>query len=122
MNGCTDLEVPFGSNGGVNPCFMFYLRARECYSAESFKKISCWEKLSDFHECKTNNRLKAFNSWYSVEYKKLKILSLPKYDDITDSFVDGERPDSADSFFNNDEKMKKFFDYNVEVKKHSNHK
>jgi hypothetical protein len=49
--------------------------------------------------------------------KKLKILSLPKYDDVTDSFIDGPLPKSADSFFANNEKMKEFF----EVKKFKPH-
>ena len=49
----------------------------------------------------------------AAENKKMKILSFPRYDDKTDSFVDGPLPANADSFFNNDEKMKDFF----EVKK-----
>jgi hypothetical protein len=46
--------------------------------------------------------------------KKLTILSIPRYDDVTDSFVDGPLPKSADSFFGNSDKMKEFF----EIKKH----
>lgn len=122
MNWKFDYEIPLGSQGNMNPCYLFYLRTKECIQSETFQKISCWEKLADLNECKTKRRLKAFNSFYAIEYKKLKILSLPKYDDVTDSFVDGDRPDSADSFFNNEEKMRKFFDLNVEVKKeHSSH-
>jgi len=44
----------------------------------------------------------------------LQILSLPKYDAKTDSFVDGPLPKSVDSFFENDKKIKEFF----EIKKH----
>lgn len=56
-----------------------------------------------------------FRAWFAEESKKMKILSLPKYDDKTDSFVDGPLPKSADSFFNNSEKMKEFFDLNLNV-------
>jgi hypothetical protein len=45
------------------------------------------------------------------ELKKVKILSIPRYDDVTDSFVDGPLPKSADSFFNNTDKMKDFFEF-----------
>ena len=44
------------------------------------------------------------------ELKKVKILSIPRYDDVTDSFVDGPLPKSADSFFNNNDKMREFFE------------
>jgi hypothetical protein len=54
--------------------------------------------------------------WYNQELKRIKVISLPRYDDVTDSFVDGPLPNSADSFFKNDEKMKDFF----EIKKHVN--
>jgi hypothetical protein len=50
------------------------------------------------------------------EMKKLKILSLPRYDDVTDSFVDGPLPKSADSFFNNSERMKEFFEIKKSIK------
>jgi hypothetical protein len=42
--------------------------------------------------------------------KKVKILSIPRYDDVTDSFVDGPLPKSADSFFNNNDRMREFFE------------
>ncbi len=44
----------------------------------------------------------------------MKILSLPKYDAKTDSFVDGPLPKSVDSFFDNESKIREFF----EIKKH----
>jgi hypothetical protein len=44
------------------------------------------------------------------ETKKLKILSFPRFDDKTDSFVDGPLPTTADSFFDNDAKVKDFFE------------
>jgi hypothetical protein len=40
----------------------------------------------------------------------MKILSFPKFDEVSDSFVDDTLPQTADSFFNNDEKMKDFFE------------
>jgi hypothetical protein len=40
----------------------------------------------------------------------MKILSFPKFDDKTDSFIDDSLPQTADSFFDNDQKMKEFFE------------
>jgi hypothetical protein len=39
----------------------------------------------------------------------MKILSFPKYDSVSDSFVDGPMPQTADTFFNDDNQMKEFF-------------
>ena len=37
-------------------------------------------------------------------------MTYPRYDDKTDSFIDGPIPQSADTFFDNKEKMKEFFE------------
>jgi hypothetical protein len=57
--------------------------------------------------------------WYANESKKLKILSFPRFDEVSDSFVDGPLPQTADSFFKDDHKLKDFF----EIKKiaHEHH-
>ncbi len=41
---------------------------------------------------------------------KLKIISFPRFDEVSDSFVDGPLPQTADSFFNSTNKMKEFFE------------
>jgi hypothetical protein len=48
----------------------------------------------------------------------MKILSFPRFDEKTDSFIDDDLPETADSFFNNDSKMKDFFELKG-VKKHT---
>lgn len=60
---------------------------------------------------------KSFKLWFAHENKKLEILSLPKYDAKTDSFVDGPLPKSVDSFFDNQSKVREFF----QIKKHVHH-
>jgi len=40
----------------------------------------------------------------------MKIISLPKYDEVTNSFKDNKLPASADAFFTSSERMKDFFE------------
>jgi hypothetical protein len=115
------MQTPIGYNGKIHPCYTFYLRAHECVNTESLVKIMCNDKLNDYKECKSNSKKLAYKSWYEQEYKKLKILSMPKYDDATDSFVDGNPASTADSFFNNETKMNKLFNIGIPtVGSHSN--
>ena len=117
-----DYEIPLGYNNLLAPCFTYYLRFKNCVSSENLVKLTCHEKFADYKECKVKDRARQYRTWYTQEYKKIKLLSLPEYDDVTDSFVDGVSPDSADSFFNNSEKMKNFFDLNENAKsKHDAH-
>eukprot|EP00340_Litonotus_pictus_P001623 CAMPEP_0170514456 /NCGR_PEP_ID=MMETSP0209-20121228/1030_1 /TAXON_ID=665100 ORGANISM="Litonotus pictus, Strain P1" /NCGR_SAMPLE_ID=MMETSP0209 /ASSEMBLY_ACC=CAM_ASM_000301 /LENGTH=99 /DNA_ID=CAMNT_0010798551 /DNA_START=63 /DNA_END=362 /DNA_ORIENTATION=+ len=90
---------------------------KDCMSTEYVTKIMCDDKMNDYQECKTGQRIKEYRSWYNLEFKKIKILSLPQYDDVTDSFIDPTHPASADSFFTNDDKLKDFFSPKIEEKK-----
>lgn len=49
---------------------------------------------------------------------KVSIISFPRYDDKTDSFVDGTLPSTCDSFFDNGDKMKQFFEIKESTPKH----
>jgi len=116
------MEIPYDFNGQYNQCYTFYIRFNDCVASEPLKRIMCSDKFNDYFECKTHIKEMQYRSWYAKEYKKIKILSLPKYDDQTDSFIDGVGYDnSVDSFFNNDEKMKKFFDLHKGFKKEPHH-
>lgn len=55
------------------------------------------------------------------ENRKMRILSFPKYDDKTDSFVDAQLPKSADSFFENSDRMKEFFEIKKPVTGQKHH-
>lgn len=104
-----DSEVPLTVNMGLNPCFVLLLRLKNCQDSSPLTHIMCAEKQIDYYECKRGDKRNQYRAWFALEFKKLKMLSLPKYDDVTDSFIDGDIPSSADSFFNNNERMKNFF-------------
>ena len=48
----------------------------------------------------------------------MKILNFPRFDDKTDSFIDDSLPETADTFFDNDQKMKDFFEIKPFKKHH----
>ena len=116
------IELPIDFNLGINSCYTFYLRYNDCLATEPLTKIMCSEKKHDYRECKSHEKENQYRAWYAQEYKKIKILSLPKYDDKTDSFVDGIHPTSADSFFKDTDKMKAFFDLHKDFKPEKHHK
>ncbi len=101
-------ESPISMNGN-NPCYVYFLRFNDCVKKESFCKLFCNEEFEDYAECKTQRRSKGFRLWYAYETRRTKILSLPQFDDKTDSFVSGHLPKSADNFFNDEERLKEFF-------------
>jgi hypothetical protein len=110
------MDTPYGFVNGTNPCFSFYLRYMDCTNNESFYKLMCKHQQEDYNECLNHKRFvflllkkNSFTTWYETERKKVKILSIPRYNDQTDSFDDGPLPESVDSFFKNDDKFKQFF-------------
>lgn len=102
-------EMAMGLGNRMNQCYSFYLRMNQCNEAEAFPKLMCFEKTSDYFECKNNLKVSQYRAWAAVEFKKLQILSFPHYDISSNAFVDPKKPKSIDSFFNNEEKLKKFF-------------
>lgn len=105
-----NIEPSIDFNNNMNICYPHYLRYIDCKEGEPLSRLLCRDKYIDFKECKFKQKQNEFYAFYNNEFKKLKILSIPKYDDETDSFVDGNAPNSASSFFKDDEKMKKFFE------------
>ena len=119
-------ESSINFNGDLNPCYTHYMRYVDCAAGEPLTRLLCRDKYLDFIECKQNIKKNEFQAFYSNEFKKLKILSIPKYDDVTDSFVDGNGPTSSASFFKDDERMKQFFELHAnfkleQTKKHKSH-
>ena len=60
----------------------------------------CIMETEDWVECKNRRKARAFSNYMYSELRKLKIYSLPKYDEATDTFVDGELPKDIDGYFN----------------------
>lgn len=48
--------LPIGYVNGTNPCFVYYLRAKDCINTESFYRLMCREQIEDFNECRHQKR------------------------------------------------------------------
>jgi len=54
------MEVPYGFVNGMNPCFTFYLRLKDCHERESFPNLFCLYEAEDYNECRFKKRLVYF--------------------------------------------------------------
>jgi hypothetical protein len=70
-----------------------------CVKTEEVPTRMCIEQTDDWVECKSRQKSRAFSNYIHGEMRKLKIYSLPKYDENTDTFVDGDLPKDIDGYF-----------------------
>lgn len=111
--------LPYAFNNKTNNCFTFFIRAQECITGNVYSQLKCYDKFEDYQECKMQAKAGAYRAWYAKELRKIEILSIPKYDDVTDSFVD-DKNFSVEGFFNKDENLSKFFSTLSNSHSHSN--
>ena len=91
---------PFHSVGmQTHPCYTFHQRLVNCIKKEEMPSRMCYEEMSDWYECKSRKKHRAFQSFVMKEMEQMKIYSLPEYDINTDTFKDGALPKNADSYF-----------------------
>ena len=60
-------QSPVGFSNGVNPCFLFYIRFKDCLSREFYSELLCRDQHDDFMECKFAKRQVYFNLLFSIE-------------------------------------------------------
>ena len=101
-------EPLMGVNLGPQPCYPFYQRMVTCAKTEEVARM-CMTEAEDFKECKTRTRARAFNNYLHGELRKMKIYSLPKYDEHTDTFVDGDLPKDIDGYFSKDKSERQYY-------------
>jgi len=70
-----------------------------CMKEETLPSRMCIHQTEDWFECKQKKKARAFNNYMHGELRKLKIYSLPTYDEHTDTFVDGDLPKDMDGYF-----------------------
>jgi hypothetical protein len=49
-------ESIFNIQGGLNSCYIFYMRMADCVKRETFHDLMCREQYEDYKECKTAKR------------------------------------------------------------------
>lgn len=92
-------EPLVGTNLQPQACFPFYMRMLDCFKTEPAASKLCLHEFEDFYECKLKKKERAFQAYANSELRKLKIYSLPRYDESSDTFVDGELPADIDGYF-----------------------
>ncbi|OMJ96035.1 hypothetical protein SteCoe_416 [Stentor coeruleus] len=86
-------------DGGVQRCFPFWLKFVDCYKGEDDPGAMCREDFQDFHECSTRNKEMRLNYRINEELHKWKILAIPRYNELTDSFEPVSLPADPDAYF-----------------------
>jgi len=80
-----------------------------CIKTEDNHTRMCFTEVEDWLECKTKSKARAFNNYVGQELRKLKIYSLPKYDESTDTFKDGPLPKDVDGYFNKEKSQRAYY-------------
>jgi len=96
-------------SGLTHPCYVFYQRMIACAKKEEVYTRMCFNEFEDYIECKSRKKHRVFQNFVSGEMRKLRIYSLPKYDENTDTFVDGPLPKDADSYFSKDKALQQYY-------------
>lgn len=99
-------ETNVGVNLQPEKCFPFYARMTNCMKTEDNYARMCLEEIEDWRECKGKGKARAFNNYMSQEMRKVKVYSLPQYDESTDTFKDGPLPKDVDGYFSKDKNQR----------------
>lgn len=102
-------ETNVGVNLQPQKCFPFHARLMNCIKTEDQFAHMCLTEYEDYMECKTKKKARAFNNFVGQELRKLKIYSLPLYDESTDTFKDGPLPKDVDGYFNQDKANRTYY-------------
>ena len=103
------MEPLLSMTGEVHPCFTFYQRMLNWVQTEPLYKKMCSHKMEDYVEWKSRKKYHMQKNFFETELHKLKIYSIPEYDEATDSFKDGPLPDNADGYFSLSEEKQTYY-------------
>ena len=87
-------------DGGVHRCYTFWLRFQDCYKGEDDPLAMCREDFEDYYECQNRQKEMRLNYRISKELHKWKVLAIPRYNELTDSFEPVSLPADPDAYFN----------------------
>ena len=105
------MAEPFHSVGMItHPCYAFNQRMLNCLRGEELHTRMCFAEIEDWYECKSRKKHRAFQNFVQTEMSKMKIYSLPTYNQNTDTFEDGPLPKDADNYFSKDPALQKYYD------------
>ena len=89
-----------GIGGNVNACFPFYLKFTECVNSEEDPLAMCRDEFEDWNECYRRKKERRLAFKVKHEMHQWKVLAIPKYNEITDSFEPVSVPLDPEGYFN----------------------
>ncbi|CAG9314331.1 unnamed protein product [Blepharisma stoltei] len=87
-------------DGGVQRCYPVWLKFEECFKGETDPMEICRDQFDDYAECYRRRKEKRLNYRIKEELHKWKVLAIPQYNELTDSFEPVRLPADPDAYFN----------------------
>jgi hypothetical protein len=88
-----------GVGGTINRCYPFYLKFSECVNAEHDPIVMCRDEFEDYDECYRRRKERRLNFRIKNEMHKYKVLAIPRYNELTDSFEPVTVPVDPEKYF-----------------------
>jgi len=86
-------------SGGTHHCFAFWTKFEDCSMGETEPLAMCRESFEDYMECFKRKKENRLNARVNQELHKWRILALPQYNELTDSFEPTRIPVDPDAYF-----------------------
>lgn len=85
--------------GGTHNCFTFWTKYEDCWMGETDPQVMCRDVFEDYVECFRRKKESRLHARVSQELHKWRVLALPQYNEITDSFEPTKLPVDPDAYF-----------------------
>ena len=86
-------------DGGVHKCYPFWLKFTDCFRSEQDPAAMCRDTFEDFVECSSRKKELKLRYRVTEELHKWKVLAVPRYNELNDSFEPVTLPADPDSYF-----------------------
>lgn len=86
--------------GGVHRCYPVWQKFEQCFKGESDPLVVCRDTFEDYGECYKRKKERRLNYRIRQELHKWKVLAIPQYNELTDSFEPVRLPADPDAYFN----------------------
>jgi hypothetical protein len=86
-------------SGDVHRCFTFWRKFESCLQEELEPHVMCRDDFEDYTECFRRKKEMRLKFQVYQELHKWKVLAVPQYNEMTDSFEPMRLPLNPDDYF-----------------------